>query len=241
MPIEILRSKYRQLCRYVVLKNQTMNKKKRKTVRLGLTLLALASALYVFSGTLLTSIGEFLVIDDPPVKSDAVVVLNTGLEYYARLIHAADLYKEGFAQKVVINGNRKSEVLRRLEKNGFQACCPWYEPSVRILELLGVPREEIVTISVEDAYDTVSEAKAVGESLIREGLSSIIVTTSKFHSRRAGYIWNSMFKDKLTIRIAAARSDPYSPSGWWRNGRQIKWVLAEYGAWVYYFWKKVSF
>ncbi len=160
-----------------MLKNQTIIRKNRKTIYLGLIVLVLALALYVFSGTLLTSIGQFLVADDPPAQSDAVVVLNTGLEYYSRLIQAADLYREGFVKKVVVNGNRKSEVFRRLERKGFQACCPWYEESERILELLGVPREQIITISAEDAYDTVSEAKAVGESLIQSGISRIIIST----------------------------------------------------------------
>jgi uncharacterized SAM-binding protein YcdF (DUF218 family) len=188
----------------------------------------------------LTFIGNFLVADDPPKQSDAVVVLNTGLEYYSRLIQAADLYKAGFVKKVVIDGNRKNDVLRKLEKKGFQVCCPWYEESVRILELLGVPREKIVTISAEDAYDTVSEAKAVGEVLIRKGLRNVIIASSKSHTRRARYIWKSLFKDRLSIRIAAAQSDPYSPEGWWKEGRQIRWVLSEYGAWMYFFIKKSS-
>jgi uncharacterized SAM-binding protein YcdF (DUF218 family) len=210
-----------------VLKNQTMIRKNRKTIYLGLIVLVLALALYVFSGTLLTSIGGFLVANDPPMQSDAVVVLNTGLEYYSRLIQAADLYKEGFVKKVVV----------KLERKGFQVCCPWYEESTRILGLLGVPREQIITISAENAYDTVSEAKAVGESLIQSGISRIIISTSKSHTRRARYIWKSLFQDQLSIRIAAARSDPYTPSGWWKEGRQIRWVLAEYGAWLYCFWK----
>ena len=31
--------------------------------------------------------------------------------------------------------------------------------------------------------------------------------------------------------------DIYNPQGWWREGKQIRWVLAEYGAWIYYYWK----
>jgi uncharacterized SAM-binding protein YcdF (DUF218 family) len=217
-----------------------MSWKKRTTLYLGLIVLVLATGLFVFSGTILSSIGELLVVDEPPVRSDAAVVLNTGLEYYSRLIQAADLYRKGFAQKVVINGNRKSEVLKGLEKQGFRVCCPWYEESVRILELLGVPRKKIVTISVEDAYDTVSEAKAVGKSLLQSGISRIIISTSKSHTRRARFIWKSQFQDRLSIRMAAASSDPYSPEGWWKEGRQVKWVLAEYGAWLYYFWKEFS-
>ena len=65
----------------------------------------------------------------------------------------------------MINGNRKTDVLRELEKRGFEKCCPWYEETVRILEVLGVPRKDVLPINAEDAYDTVSEAKIVGRSL----------------------------------------------------------------------------
>ena len=201
-------------------------------------LLMFAAVLYLSSGIILPSIGEFLVVDETPVKSDAVVVLNTGLEFYPRLIQAADLYRQGMAGKVVVNGNRKSDALRELETKGFKRCCPWYEDTVRILELLGVLRKDVITISVEDAYDTVSEAKAVGKSLVESGISSIIISTSKSHSRRADYIWEKIFSNQLEIRTVAAQEDPYSPSNWWKDGRQIKWVMSEYGAWVYYFFMK---
>lgn len=103
--------------------------------------------LWLFSGPLLGQFGQFLICDQKPVVSDAIVVLNTGVEYYPRLIKAADLFRKGLAQKVVINGNRKTDALRGLEKRGFKECCPWNEDRVRILEMLGVPRSEILTIS----------------------------------------------------------------------------------------------
>jgi len=213
-------------------------KRKTHTVRnIGLALLIFVALVYIAYPPVLTFIGEFIVLDDPPIKSDAVVVLNTGVELYPRLIQAAAIYREGFADKVVINGNRKTETLRRLERKGFRDCCPWYADSVRILVLLGVPGERVIRVSAEDAYDTVTEAESVGKQIIRAGIQSVIITTSKYHTRRAGYIWKSMFQDRLKIRTVAARSDPYSASEWWKSGRQARWVLAEYGAWLYYFWK----
>ena len=211
--------------------------------RFSVFLLALAVfflLLWLFSVPILGRLGQFLILDEEPVASDAIVVLNTGVEYYPRLIEAADLFRKGLAQKVVINGNRKTDVLRGLEKRGFKECCPWYEDRVRILEILGVPRKEILPISAEDAYDTVSEAEAVGKELIRKGIRSVIITTSKSHTRRADYIWTTMFGDQLSISTVAAKTDPYDPAGWWEQGRQIRWVLAEYGAWVYYWWKKIK-
>lgn len=192
---------------------------------------------YYFSGSILSKVGQSLVLNEKPVYSDAVVVLCVGVEYYPRLIEASELFREGFARKVVINGNRKTDVLRSLEKKGFEKCCPWYENSLRILSMLGVPREKVVCISAEDAYDTVSEAEEVGKGLIGQGFTSVIITTSKFHSRRAHFIWTKMYKNQLSICSVSAKTDPYEPQGWWKEGRQIRWVMAEYGAWLYYWWK----
>lgn len=196
--------------------------------------------LYLLSGTIIVWLGESLVLDEKPVPSDAIVVLNSGVEYYPRLIEAAELFKKGFARKIVINGNRKTDVLRGLEDKGFKNCCPWYENSLRILSLFGVPSDKVVCISAEDAYDTMSEAEAVGRELSRQGFKRIIITTSKYHTRRAHFIWTKMFGDKLSICSVSAKTDPYDPKGWWKEGRQIRWVLAEYGAWIFYYWKSIK-
>lgn len=183
---------------------------------------------------LLVAMGRFLVVDEDPVKSDAIVVLNTGVEIYPRLIQAARLHTEGWAETVVINGARKSDVLRELERRGFEPCCAWNEDHLRILELLGVNRDRVVVYSVEDAYDTVSEAQEVGRRLVGEGMRRVLVVTSKSHTRRAGMIWKSLFRNQLEVRMVAAKTDIFKPDCWWRDGRQIRWVLAEYGGWLFW-------
>ena len=207
---------------------------------------ALISACFVivillafFSGPLLTCIGKVPVLDEPPTAADAVVVLYTGVEYYPRLIEAARIYNEGHVKKVVINGNRKTDVLRGIEKMGFAPSCHWAEDYVRILELFGVPRSNIITISAENVFDTISEAKAVGSALLARNIHAIILTTSKFHTRRARHIWQAAFKHEIDVTAVAAKSDPYTPSRWWKEGRQIRWVMAEYGAWGYYWWQRM--
>ena len=208
-----------------------------KLLQLVIIVLVAALLLYFLSGPIMIMVGEFLVQADEPARSDAVVVLSTGIEYYPRLMEAAMLFQDGFAERVAINGNRKSEALIELERRGFQSCCLWYEDALRVLELLGVQKERLIIISAESAYDTVSEAKLVGEVLSEAGITSIILTTSKYHTRRARYIWKKLFPDRFTIRAVAARNDPFLPEAWWKEGRQVRWVLAEYGAWIYYFWK----
>ena len=205
-----------------------------------LTPLALMVFVIVISGPLFRIMGDMIVADEKASPADAVVVLNTGIEYYPRLIQAADLYRQGLAANVVINGDRKTDTLRDLERKGFKTCCPWYADSVSILAMLGVPEDKIIRISNQDAYDTVSEADAVGRELIKRKWTAVIITTSKYHTRRAKFIWQKMYKNRITIFTVSAKTDPYDPDNWWKDGRQIRWVLAEYGAWLYYWWKEIT-
>ena len=214
--------------------------RKQKIYTVALFLLCVLIGVFLLSDKILKYIGETLIYDDTPIESDTAVILNTGVEYYPRLIEAASIYKKGLVKKIVINGNRKTDSLRELEAMGFERSCPWYEDSVRILEVLGVPGYDVIHVSAEDAYDTVSEAEAVGEDIVKQGYEKIILITSKFHTRRAAHIWKEMYKDKLNIASVSAKTDPFDPSSWWKHGRQVRWVLAEYGAWIFYYWQKIT-
>ena len=195
--------------------------------------------LLVIHERILTGIGSFLVVEEIPPKAEAAVVLNTGVDIYPRLIEAANLYKDSKAEKVVINGNRKTDILRSLENSGYEPPSKWYVEEISILTHLGVSKDHIVAVSAEDAYDTISEAKKVGVILINNGMSNVIITTSKFHSRRARHIWNEIYKGKLKVFVAPANNDPFDPKAWWKDGRQIRWVFSEYGAWIYYYLMKI--
>jgi len=197
----------------------------------------LFALLFFVHDKILGGIGNFLVVQDAIEHAEATVVLNTGVDIFPRLIEAADLYKKKKADRVVINGNRKTDVLRILESNGYKPPCKWYAGEMKILDLLGVPKDHIIAISAEDAYDTISEAKIVGNILVNNGMKKVVITTSKFHTRRARHIWAKLYDGKLQIYAAAAKNDPFNPKAWWKDGRQIRWVLSEYGAWFYYYWQ----
>lgn len=209
---------------------------RKKTAIAGMLVLAVGLAV-ILHPALLAWIGRRLIAEDSKQKSDVAVVLNTGVEIYPRLMAAAALYRQGWVDGVCINGNRKSDTLRRLEALGLQPCCPWFENHLRILSLLGVPRSAVRIVDAPNAYDTISEAEAAGQHLLASGVKRILLVTSKYHTRRAGFIWKRRFGKKMGVRTVAAPDDPFDADHWWRDGRQIRWVLAEYGAWVYYGWR----
>ncbi len=178
-------------------------------------------------------IGYFLIKSDPPQKAQAIVVLS-GIDYYARLIQASNLYKDKLAPIIIINGGRRSEALERLIKTGFDPPCKWPQKSIAVLNFLGVPLSSIWAIRAPNAYDTVSEAKTVGKEIIKRGINHIILTTSNFHTKRASYIWKTIYKGRLKITTIPAKG-PFDPKGWWKSPRQIRWIIYEYGAWIFYF------
>ena len=197
--------------------------------------------LYLAGPWLLTRVGEFLVVDADAIESaDAVVVLSTGVDYLPRLMQAAALYRQGLARLVVINGDRKTDVHRLLERRGYTAPHHWYDGAVAVLTFLGVERGKIITVSAQDAYDTVSEAGMVGQTLKDSDVRKIIITTSKFHTRRSIAIWRHLYPKQFNLQVVAASDDPFAVDGWWHYGRQIRQVLAEYGAWVYFWGKRLQ-
>jgi uncharacterized SAM-binding protein YcdF (DUF218 family) len=208
--------------------------------RLAKLTLLIVTAAVVVRFIVLPLMGNALVSESSPRSAEAAVVLSTGLEYYPRLMQAADLVRRGLTARVVINGNRKTEALRELERLGYQPAVPWYENSLRILELLGVDRSRVITVDAEDVYDTVSEAQLVGAYLEASGIDSLFLVTSRFHTRRAAFIWNNQFPGSFQLYPIAAAQDPFDPNRWWQNGRQIRWVLNEYGGWLFLLVRRFS-
>jgi uncharacterized SAM-binding protein YcdF (DUF218 family) len=205
----------------------------RKFITISAILLIL---LFLAGPWLMTRAGEFLVVDETPLESaDAVVVLTTGVDYLPRLMQAAELYKQGLAKYIVVNGNRKTDIHRKLEKQGYVSPGNWYDSSIAILEFLGVKRTAILFVNAEDVFDTVSEAETVGPVLAQNNIRSIIVTTSKFHTRRSIAIWRHLYESKFDLQVMGASEDPFEVDGWWLHGRQIRQLLGEYGGWLY-FW-----
>ena len=205
--------------------------------KLLIILFLLIVLLYYFRADWLGYLGHVLVVDEP-ATAEVAVVLTTGVDYLPRLLQAAELYRDKRVKRILINGNRKTDIIRRIEEEGFVPACTWYENSLRILEMYGVPRGQVWTVDAEDVFDTVSEAQTLKPFLQKQGVNTLIITTSKFHTRRARYVWRKVMDTDEGIYTSAAADDPFDPDSWWVHGRQVKQVMGEYGGMAYYLWKR---
>lgn len=180
---------------------------------------------------LLKKIGYFLILEQEPQKADLVVVLN-GRDT-ERSLTAVDLYNQGFSNRIVMAGISKQpgsdEFWRRVGKN--------FDGKVffqRAIEAMGVPESAFKFIGngVSNTYD---EALATKEYLKKRGYKTILLVTSKWHSKRAYLTFKSALKNEdIKVIIQPSKYDTFRPDVWWKNQNDAKMVFDEYVKLVYY-------
>jgi uncharacterized SAM-binding protein YcdF (DUF218 family) len=158
--------------------------------------------------------GEFWVVDEPAVQSDALIVL--GDDNYAgdRAFHAADLYREGVAPVVVASG-------RMLRQNASAADLIEHD-----LESFGVPGGSIVKLS-QRADNTKDEAMEVANLIDARHWKRVLIVTSNYHARRARFIYGKTLPASITFRVSSARDSEFDPTKWWETRRGQKLFFTE--------------
>lgn len=187
-------------------------------------LLLAAALLWSQREPLLAAAGRFVVSADVPVAADAIVVLAGSVP--DRILEAVDLFREGFAPRLVLTKEAGMPGLEELRRRGVEVP-ERHDLNLTIALQLGVPREAIVLLDAP-ANSTVSEADVVLEHLRASGARRALIVTSKMHSYRAGLIYRERAGPGLEIVACAARHDPYRPDGWWRSRGYVRRLVFEY-------------
>lgn len=189
-----------------------------------LAVLSLGAVVVLFRQPLLEAAGRFLILDDPPEKSDAIVVLSGS--FPDRILEAVTLYKDGFAPKLVLCLEPDNPALDRLEEIGVHVK-RGSELNRDVAEKLGVPAAAIEIID-RSAPSTFSEALAALRHAREHGYASILLVTSKYHTRRAAWIYRTLAGDEIRIISRPAREDSFDPNTWWSDRASIRRVFVEY-------------
>ena len=169
-------------------------------------------------------LGAFLYDEDPLQRSDAICVLaGTRLE---RPLEAADLYLEGWAKEIVLTEEVPDGGVVMLERRGLEF--PSNAEMARdTMVRLGVPAAAI-TIMPDIHDSTAHEANTFERLAARRGWRRIIVVTSKFHTRRAGFAVRRELKGSgVEVIVRGTRYDPADPAHWWRTRGGMRWTASE--------------
>jgi uncharacterized SAM-binding protein YcdF (DUF218 family) len=181
---------------------------------------------------LLTKAGNFLVVEEPVLTpSDMIVVLN-GRDT-ERLLAAADLFHQGHAAVVGMVALEKQAGTDEFRKR----VGPDWNSKVfaqRALEALGIPETAFTWIG-NGAGSTFEEARAVEQFAKAKGYRSIIVVTSKWHSKRTRSVFASVFRhEDVHIAVWPTKYDTFDPTAWWKSEGRVQLVIEEYVKLAYY-------
>jgi uncharacterized SAM-binding protein YcdF (DUF218 family) len=186
--------------------------------------LILAAGVYLARASILEKAGVFLIADDAPQTSDAIVVLSGS--FPDRILEAVALYRDGYAKQILLCRDPENYALNLLKERGVKMD-PGFERNRYVAESLGVQPQAISVIG-ESAASTFGEARQVLHDVRQRGFHSILLVTSKIHTRRAGVIYRYLAGDGVRILTRPARDDSFRPDTWWHNRAQVRRVVIEY-------------
>jgi len=174
----------------------------------------------------LRQIGAFLVVQDSLERADVIFVL--GGEAPERGPHAAALYHEHLADRLVTSGAREDEDLELFDMHYTEA-----EVTAQALKRAGVPQDAIVVLNV--GKSTMEEGYAALDYVVEHGCRSAIVVTSLYHTRRAAWVMRRALKATgVKVMLSASGLDEYHPAEWWRYEEDMEFVNDEYMKLLYY-------
>ncbi|MFQ5665088.1 MAG: YdcF family protein [Candidatus Binatia bacterium] len=198
---------------------------RRVLVGLLLGTLAAVPVAYVARRPLLQAIGGYLVVRDVPQRADAIVVLSGSLP--DRILEAVDLYQAHLAPRIILTREHELPGLRALRARG--ATVPEHDEQNRaVAAQLGVPDSAIAVMPTRTS-STVAEAQALIAYLQQSQITSILLVTSKIHTRRAGLTFRTFAGNRLKITVCPSRYDPFAADTWWRHRAFVRRVVVEYG------------
>lgn len=185
---------------------------------------ALAAALLV-AGLALSArgLGPWLVVDDPVGRTAAVVVLGGGFPF--RAIEAASLYRNGWAPEVWLprsgDPDRDAALVRLGLRSGGE-----HAASFAVLTRLGVP-SAAVRVLPGLVQSTAQELEMVAAELTHRAGDSVILVTSKPHSRRVRATWRALVGGTPRAIVRYAADEPFEATRWWGNSRDALAVSRE--------------
>lgn len=170
-------------------------------------------------------LSKALITTQEAVPADAIVVLGGGNG--SRQDLAVALAKKGYAPVIVSSGEPPN--LPGFEQS-FAALGADYMVS------LGAPRDAMILLP--DTTSTRDEALACLQLAQENGLSSLLVITDNYHTRRARMTFNKVFEGS-GVRIIVVGAEPtwFTPESWWTAERSLLAVLEEYAKLALYITK----
>ncbi len=176
----------------------------------------------ILAAMIFFGLGRWLVVEDPLVEAQAIVVLSGAMPL--RAVEAAKLYREGYAPEIWLT--HSTEPGKTLEEMGI----PFFgEDHYNKLLLIheGVPAEAIHVLD-PPIVNTADEIKVAAAALRHGKDAAVIIVTTKVHTRRVRLLWRRLAPGQARVIVRAASTDPFDPGHWWRSTSDALDVVREF-------------
>jgi uncharacterized SAM-binding protein YcdF (DUF218 family) len=190
---------------------------KRRWLILGAILIVLVAA----ATAVFFTIGDWLVVEDPLTRSDAIVILSGQLP--TRALEAARLYQAGYAEQVWVS-QPVSPVEELKTMKIYYLGEDFYNEKVLLTQ--GVPAASIRVLNRPSA-NTEEEVKEISDDLHRDNFHHVIIVTSKPHTRRVRAIWHKLVGSDPSLIVRYADDDTYDGAHWWRHTHDALDIVRE--------------
>jgi uncharacterized SAM-binding protein YcdF (DUF218 family) len=178
-------------------------------------------AIALLAATVFFTVGSWLIVEDPLSHADVIVVLSGHLP--DRAVEAAHVYKAGYADQIWISPPISPvEELKAMNISFLGE--DFYNEKVLIAQ--GVPPDAIRILDKPDA-NTEAEVRQTVEELHALNYHSVIIVTSKPHTRRVRTIWRKLVGSEPHMIVHYAQDDPYDGTHWWRHTADAMDVVRE--------------
>jgi uncharacterized SAM-binding protein YcdF (DUF218 family) len=195
-----------------------------------LVLLAVCLGVILLAVVCFFGVGRWLVVEDPLVKARAIAVLSGSIPL--RAMEAAKLYRVGFAPEIWLT--HSAEPGETLAEMGIPFSGEDYY-NMRVLIHEGVPPGAIRLLE-PPIVNTADEMNVIAAVLAGEKERSVIIVTTKAHTRRVRLLWRSVAAGRGIAIVRAASGDSFNPRRWWRNTGDaldvVREVLGLANAWA---------
>ena len=175
-------------------------------------------------------VGRWLVLEDPLDHAQAIAVLSGRMPI--RALEAAKLYRAGYAPEIWLT--HSTEPGKSLEAMDVQYFGEEYY-NTKILVRAGVPPGAIHVLE-PPILNTADEIVAIKAALNAAQAHTVIIVTTKPHTRRVRTLWRRLTHGDSRAIVRAALQDPFDPDHWWRTTSDaldvVREVLGLMNAWA---------
>jgi uncharacterized SAM-binding protein YcdF (DUF218 family) len=179
-------------------------------------------SLWLLRVSLLSAAARFLSVHDPIDRADAIFVL--GGDPDIRPYAAAELYRRGFAPRVLVPGMETG----RLAADGLIPTQT--ELFLRVLHKEGVPDSAVQVLNLPGGTSSTTEdAQVLAGWVRRTGARRVIAVTTTYHTRRTRLALRRALKGSdVRVMMYGAPTRGYTERNWWRYEGGLTTYFNEY-------------